>query len=334
MALSILGMGSRLPDSEIDNDFLHSELGLEHGPDWVASRLGIERRFSVLSRDYLRATRNENPCQAILHARARGVTPVTMAADAAREALARAGVRPSQIGRVIANNDTPFESIPSTAAWIAEALGIPTGPHCDINAACASFALHLQTLAHTPEELLPEFVLCVQTGAYTVRTDYSPASIDGYIWGDGAAAQVLSARHAGRLRVYPPIFEVDARGAGEVVIDSAGHFAQNGAKVREFSIRKTCEILETVAGRHEASLAESWTVTHQANKVMQDSVRGHLDIPEERHLSNVREQGNIAAAGCPSAIAQGWERIASGEKILFAVVGSGLSWGGGCLEAA
>ncbi|HEY7864000.1 MAG TPA: 3-oxoacyl-[acyl-carrier-protein] synthase III C-terminal domain-containing protein, partial [Thermoanaerobaculia bacterium] len=243
-------------------------------------------------------------------------------------------VKPSQVGRVIANNDTPFESIPSTAAWIAEALGIPTGPHCDINAACASFALHLQTLWQTPEDRLPEFVLCVQTGAYTVRTDYSPASIDGYIWGDGAAAQVLSSRHPGRLRVHPPVFEVDARGAGEVVIDSAGHFAQNGEKVREFSVRKTCELLEAAAADAGVPLAEAWTVTHQANRVMQESVRGHLGIPEERHLSNVREQGNIAAAGCPSAIAEGWDRISAGEKILYAVVGSGLAWGAGCLEGA
>ncbi|HEY7573726.1 MAG TPA: 3-oxoacyl-[acyl-carrier-protein] synthase III C-terminal domain-containing protein [Thermoanaerobaculia bacterium] len=334
MPLAILGMGSRLPDCEIDNDFLHEEMGLERGPDWVESRLGIDRRFSVLSRDYLRATRNENPCQAILHARARGVTPVTMAVDAARQALARAGVRASQIGRVIANNDTPFEAIPSTAAWIAEALGIPTGPHGDINAACASFALHLQTLSQTREEHLPEFVLCVQTGAYTVRTNYAPNSIDGYIWGDGAAAQVLSARHPGLLRVHPPVFEVDARGAGEVVIDSAGFFAQNGERVREFSVRKTCELLESAAAGFDVALDEAWTVTHQANRVMQESVCGHLGIPEQRHLSNVRDQGNIAAAGCPSAIAQGWERIASGEKILYAVVGSGLAWGGGCLEAA
>jgi 3-oxoacyl-[acyl-carrier-protein] synthase-3 len=331
--LSILGMGSRLPDCEIGNDFLHEQLRLERGPEWVASRLGIERRFSVLSKEYLRATRNENPCQAILHARARGVTPVTLGVEAARQALSRAGVRPGQVGRVIANNDTPFESIPSTAAWIADALGVPTGPHCDINAACSSFALHLQTVSEIPEERLPEFVLCVQTGAYTVRTSYAPASIDGYIWGDGAAAQVLSPRQPGKLRVHPARFEVDARGAGEVVIDSAGHFAQNGEKVREFSVRKTSELLEEVAERHDVAFADAWTVTHQANRVMQESVRGHLGIPPERHLTNVREQGNIAAAGCPSAIAQAWDRVSPGDRIFYAVVGSGLSWGSGCLEA-
>ena len=65
---------------------------------------------------------------------------------------------------------------------------------------------------------------------------------------------------------------------------------------------------------------------------MQNSVIEHLNIPEKRFLRNVREQGNIAAAGCPSVIAQNWDRFHARDKILYAVVGAGLAWGGGCLE--
>ena len=46
--LYIHGMGWHLPKTEITNKFLHDEVGLERGQDWVDSRLGIERRFSVL----------------------------------------------------------------------------------------------------------------------------------------------------------------------------------------------------------------------------------------------------------------------------------------------
>jgi 3-oxoacyl-[acyl-carrier-protein] synthase-3 len=334
VSLHILGMGTYLPKNEITNDFLHKEVGLERGPEWVDSRLGIYRRFSVLSKEYIQKTRNQDPVQAMVHARAHGETPVTMGVKAAKEALKNAGVKPEQVGWVIANNDTPFETIPSTANLIAKALGIGSGPHCDINSACSSFARHMQALSDTKDSHLPEFVLCVQASAYTVRTDYSPKSVDGYIWGDGAAAEVLSVKHKGRLKVEPMIFETKPSGADDITIDSAGHFCQNGALVREFSIRKTCEMYEEIAKRKGLYAESVYTVAHQANYVMQNSIIEHLHLPPERHLRNVQDQGNIAAAGAPSVIAQNLDRLKKGDEIIYAVLGSGLAWGGGTLEVA
>ena len=325
-------MGVALPDCELTNEFLHEEVGLRLGPDWAKSRLGIFSRFTVLSKDYIKATKNRDPNAAMLLARSNGLTPVTLGVRAARAALEAAGVGPERIGWVIANNDTPLETIPSTAAFLAKALGIGGGPHCDVNSACSSFARHMKLLCDMRPEALPEFVLCVQSSCYTMRTDYGERSADGYIWGDGACAQVVSARHPGRIGVEALAFETDPAGAEEIVIDSAGHFSQNGAKVREFSIRKTCELFEAIAERKGLFAETTYTVAHQANYVMQNSILGHLNLPEDRHLRNVQTQGNIAAAGCPSVIAQNWDRFHAGDKLIYAVVGSGLAWGGGYME--
>ncbi len=333
MSLHILGMGWDLPPNALTNDFLHKEVGLEKGPDWVDSRLGIYRRYSVLTPEYILKTKNKDPQQAVVHARAHRNTPVTMGAKAARAALAQAGVKPGKIGMVIANSDTPYEAIPSTASLIAKELGVGAGPHCEMNAACSSFARHMQVLADTRPDRMPEFVLCVQSSAYTTRTDYSSGSIDGYIFGDGAAAQVVSTKHKGRLKVEPMIFGTDPANADEITIDSLGHFNQNGGLVREFSIRKTCEMFEAIAHEKGLYAEEAYTVTHQANFVMQNSILHHLKLPEDRHLRNVHLQGNIAAAGCPSAVAQNLERLHKGDRIVYAVLGAGLAWGGGCMEA-
>ena len=330
--LQILGMGWQLPKTELSNEFLHKAVGLERGQDWVDSRLGIERRYTVLSKDYILKTKNKDPMLAMTLARAQGETPVTLAVGAAKKALAQAGVKPEQIGWVVANNDTPFDTIPSTASFVAKALGIGAGPHCDVNSACSSFARHMQLLSDIAPERLPEFTLCLQASAYTTRTDYGPKSIDGYIWGDGACAQVVSRRHQGRLSITPIIFETNPSGADEITIDACGHFQQNGAAVREFSIRKTCEMFESIAHVKGLYAEKTYTVAHQANHVMQDSIIGHLHLPEERHLRNVREQGNIAAAGAPSAIAQNLEKLHKGDPIVYAVLGSGLAWGGGYME--
>ncbi len=328
----VLGMGWALPETVIDNEFLHKEVGLKKGDDWVSSRLGIYERRSVLSRDYIVKTKNADPAQAIVHARARGETTVTLGVRAAQKALAQAGVGPRQIGMVVVNCDLPFDPVPNTASFIAKDLGVRSGPHIDMNSACSSFARHMQYLSDLRDEAWPEFVLTVQTSCYTTRTNYAADSIDGYIWGDGAAAQVCSLKHAGRLRVEPLFYASEPSGAADVYVDSTKHFWQDGRKIREFSIRKTVETFEAIAAAKKLYAEDVYTVTHQANKVMMDSILGHLHLPPERSIHNVEKQGNIAAAGMPSAVAQRLDSLHKGDKIVYAVLGAGLAWGGGLME--
>jgi 3-oxoacyl-[acyl-carrier-protein] synthase-3 len=302
---SILGMGWALPKTIIDNDFLHKEVGLKKGPDWVKSRLGINQRHSVLSREYILKTKNVDPRQAISHARSNGETPVTLAVRAAQSALAN---------------------------YIARALGIGSGPHIDMNSACSSFARHMMYLGDLNAHAWPEFVLTVQTSAYTTRTSYLEDCIDGYIWGDGAAAQVCSFRHSGRLKIEPIVFGSSPSSADDVKVDSTSHFWQDGGKVREFSIRKTVEMFESVAAAKKLFAEDVYTVTHQANAVMMESILGHLHLPKEKHIMNVQTQGNIAAAGMPSAVAQKLDSLHRGDQIVYAVLGAGLAWGGGYME--
>lgn len=328
----ILGMGWALPKTEIDNDFLHKEVGLKKTPDWCMSRLGIQKRYSVLSKEYIVKTRNKDPLAAIVHARANGETPVTLGVRAAQKAMAHCGVKPSQIGMVVVNCDLPFDLVPGTANYIAKSLGIGPGPHMDLNTACSSFARHMMYLGDLSDRAWPEFVLTVQTSCYTTRTDYSPDNFDGYIWGDGAAAQICSFKHKGRVKVEPILFATEPSGADDVKVDATRHFWQDGSKVREFSIRRTVEMFEQVAAAKKLFAEDVYTVTHQANFVMQESIIGHLNLPKEHHISNVQSQGNIASAGMPSAIAQRLDKLKKGDQIVYAVLGAGLAWGGGYME--
>jgi len=328
----ILGMGWALPRTEIDNDFLHKEVGLRIPPRWAMSRLGISKRYTCLSKEYIVKTKNADPVEAMKNAIANGVTPVSLGAEAALMALHRAGVRPDQVGMIICNCDFPFVIAPGAANYIAKAIGVGNGPHMDVNTACSSFARHMKILGDTRPEAWPEYVLTIQTGCYTTRTSYAADSFDGYIWGDGAAAQVCSIKHQGRLKVEPMYFETDPSGVDDVKVDGVSHFIQDGTKVREFSIRKTVETFEAIAAAKKLYAEDAYTVTHQANAVMMKSIIGHLHLPEEKHISNVREQGNIAGAGMPSAVAQHLDKLKKGDQIVYAVIGAGLAWGGGFME--
>ena len=91
-------------------------------------------------------------------------------------------------------------------------------------------------------------------------------------------------------------------------------------------------MFEQIASAKKLFAEEVYTVTHQANFVMQESIISHLNLPKEHHISNVQRQGNIASAGMPSAIAQRLDTLKKGDQIVYAVLGAGLAWGGGYME--
>ena len=64
---------------------------------------------------------------------------------------------------------------------------------------------------------------------------------------------------------------------------------------------------------------------------MLQAVVRKLDITEEKHLYNVDRCGNQGAAGAPS-ISENWSRFKSGDYLVVAVVGSGLTWGAALLQ--
>jgi hypothetical protein len=67
-------------------------------------------------------------------------------------------------------------------------------------------------------------------------------------------------------------------------------------------------------------------------EAMADHAYGVEHSGKERHIRNVKEQGNIGAAGCPSSIAQYMDKLHKGDQIVYAVLGAGLAWGGGYME--
>ena len=57
-----------------------------------------------------------------------------------------------------------------------------------------------------------------------------------------------------------------------------------------------------------------------------------LGITADKHLYNIDRYGNQGAAGAPSVLSENWDRFKSGDLILTAVVGSGLTWGAALLK--
>lgn len=323
----IHGLGHFHPETVIDNAFLEA-LDIGTDPEWIMERVGIERRHTVLPLDYIQITRNADPRQA---AEASLYSNAQTGAQAARVALANAGLAPGDIGLVIAGSCSPQSSCPAEACTIAAALGIEA-PAFDLNSACSTLAAQLHFLDSMRPERLPDFVLIVQAENSTRAVDYSDRS-SCVLWGDCSTALVISPRVPARLRVAHSQFASDPTGCDKVRFMEGGHFIQEGRTVQTFAIKRTLALLAVLRERvGQARAAGMKFIGHQANRGMLDSICRSAGIAPDNHLFNVDQFGNCGAAGAPSVLSQHLGRLRDGDLLALAVVGGGLSWGALLLE--
>lgn len=317
--LFLHGLGHFYPETEIDNDFLAS-LDIGADEDWITKRVGIQTRRTVLSKDYIRQTRNRDTRGA---AEASAYTNAQTGARAARMAIERAGLSPNQIGWVVAGGCSPQWLIPAEASTIAAELGLRARSF-DINSACSSFVVQMDLLDRM-QTALPEFVLIVNAENTTRTVDYSDRK-NAVVWGDGSVAAVVSPRVPSHARARSAEIGSDPSNWDKVTIRAGDRFAQDGAAIQAFAIRTMAEIVS--AFRDDGAPDHSYFVGHQANLRALESVCRRLEIPPAQHLFNVNRFGNCGAAGATGVISQRWDDFRQGDVVLIAVVGSGLTWGG------
>lgn len=322
----ILGMGYAHPDNEISNQFIE-DLDVGTNAQWISEKIGIESRLSTLPVEYIQETRNSDPREA----RRRGTTtPTELGVRAAEMALKRAGIKASQVGLLVCNCCTPEASYPMESVRLARALGIDSNAY-DVFTACPVFALHTDFLRNFKDGL-PEYVLCISTAVLTQNVDYTDRS-DGAIWGDGAAAWVVSTQKPGKLKVLDSFYTTDTNRCAAVVVDTYGYFHQDGRAVRDFSVRQTVRLVKKIEENFDIDWSRDIFVGHQANATMLRQITNNRKIPDSNHWHNVGFIGNQAGAGAPATIAMHWDDVAPQQKIVIAVVGAGLSWGSVVLEA-
>ena len=326
--LHILGAGSYHPKTELHNTFLE-DLGIESSAQWIVDKIGIEVRRTVLPLEYIKSTKNIDYTQALAVATD---TPASMATAAARDALKFAGIDPGDVGLVIANCCAPTNRIPNESESVAKLLKIDA-PTYDVFTACPAFALHLDYLTSIEPSELPDYILCFSSAALTTKVDYRERS-DSAIWGDGAAAWIVSPRKTGKFKLLGSSFMADPSRAAAVVINDFGHFHQDGRAVRDFSVRQTVRMLKDIEKQFEINWEQDIFIGHQANRTMLDQIVRNRGIPECNHWFNVTSYGNQAGAGAPSVLAENWNRFTKGSKLVTAVLGAGLSWGYAVFEVA
>jgi len=292
---------SYFPEEIIDNKFF--EKTLDVSDEWIMSRVGIKER---------RRCRQDNPTLFM------GLKAIQ---QLPREAL-------DNLDCIVLGASLTQWHAPSTANLIAKELGIDGVPCFDIKAACSSFIYGsrvIQGLLSTGYQK----ILFVVSEALTSVVDYTGRA-SAILLGDGAVASIVSNKPKG-FEAIDIFINSKSSGAYFIKVPVGGYFFQDGNKVQSFAVRYSIKVsLDMLKKNHlSGPAAESidYLILHQANMEMMKSVTDNLGLKEGQLLHNIEYFGNTGAAGAPSVLAENWDKIEPGEKVLMTVVGSGLSWG-------
>jgi len=311
----ITGTGSYLPEKVVTNADL--EKIMDTSDEWIRERTGIERR----------------------HYAADGQTTVDMGEVAARRAIEAAGLAPADIDLVVFATATPDLVFPNCGTLLQARLGCGGAPAFSVEAACSGFIYALSIADKFVRLGDARRALVVGAETLTRITDFTDRST-AVLFADGAGAVVLQpSDEPGILSTH-----LHADGGYKDLLYctggvSRGYEAGSGNRaVIRMAGRETFRIAVNMLGNSvdevlaKNSLDKSaidWLVPHQANIRIIQAVAKKLDLPMERVIVTVHEQGNTSAASVPLALDTGVRggRIRKGELLLLEAFGGGFTWG-------
>lgn len=315
---TITGVGSSLPPRLVPNTWFESRV--QTSDEWIRDRTGIEARHFVDD----------------------DAVTSDLAVDAARIAMAGAGIEPAQLDLIVVasvTGDTPF---PATAVWVQRKLGIGC-PAFDVNAACAGFSYGLASATAFIESGMADTVLLIGAEVFSRILDFSDRQTC-VLFGDGAGAVVLEA--SDRPGIETTLLGADGTAAEILLMPGGGSrepataetvanerhriHMPNGREVFKRAVTEMAAACREVLDKNGHSPDDvDLLIPHQANARIMKAVADRLHIPEERAVIDVAEIGNTSAASIPIALDRAYRagRMHEGDLVLFTSFGAGLTWG-------
>lgn len=318
MRARITGTGSCLPGLRVTND----DLGkfLDTSDEWIRSRTGIGARHIAVEE-----------------------TTAGLSAEAARQALKEAGVRPEELDLIIAATISPDHIVPPLSCEIQKDIGAVNAAAYDLCAACSGFVFALNTAQAYIQCGMYQKILIVGAEILSKMMDWSDRSTC-VLFGDGAGAAIICADEQGLLAGVQGSdgLKGDVLSCGGRPVcnpfanrQPASQYVQmNGREVYKFAVRTVPKCIEEALNRAGLKPEEiSLFLLHQANLRIIDAVAKRLKQPAEKFPVCLEECGNISAASIPILLdtVNKDGKLKRGDKIVLAGFGAGLTWGAAVL---
>ena len=316
MRATFTGWGKCVPPVKLTNADLEQLVDTDN--DWIVERTGIHER-------------------GISH-----VETTDLAEVAARQALAAAGLEPTDIDMLIMATVTPEITCPSNACVLQERLGATNAAAFDLNAACSGWIYGTATASSMITGGVAERVLLVGAEKLHWVMDYWDRSTC-ILFGDGAGAAVLEPSEngdgvlgtdlgadggSGRTMVFPTL---GTRGQLSNVRDPFLHRLHfDGRAVFKIAVQGIEKSVRRAVDRAGLGLADvDAVIPHQANERIITAAGRRLGLDPERVMLNIATHGNSAAASVPMALTDALEAglIQPGSIVVQTAFGGGVTWG-------
>jgi 3-oxoacyl-[acyl-carrier-protein] synthase-3 len=316
----VIATGRGVPAKVMTNhDF--AALGIETSHEWIVERTGItERRIA-------------EP----------GTTACSMAADAARVAMQRAGVTAGELDAIVLTTATPDRLLPSTAVDLQATLGATRAAAFDLSAACSGYIYGLTVAEGLIAAGTCETVLVASTEKMSAIIDWTDRSTC-VLFGDGAGAAVVKRpKHHNKgilssfIRSDGTLAELLYRPGGgatvpfdQTVLSERSHFVKMaGREVFKHAVRSMSEASDrALDGARLTGSDIDLMIPHQANVRIIEATAKHANIPMDKVYVNVDRYGNTSSASIAIALDEAIEtgRVKEGSTVLLAAFGAGFTW--------
>jgi 3-oxoacyl-[acyl-carrier-protein] synthase III len=312
----VLGCGSYLPSRILHN----SELSrmVDTSDEWIRQRTGIRER----------------------HIAGEGETTADMALNAARAALAAAGIDAQSIDLIVLATSTPDNTFPASAVSVQAGLGVTHGAAFDIQAVCSGFIFGLATVDGLLKTGAFERALVIGSETFSRIIDWKDRATC-VLFGDGAGAIVVEAQRKPGTRedrgILGARLRSDGRHKSKLYVDggpsstqTVGHLRMEGRAVFKHAVAMISDVIEDTFRATGYTAADiDWFVPHQANQRIIDESAKKLGIPSSKVVSTVAKHGNTSAASIPLALAVAVAdgRIKQGDLVMLEAMGGGFTWG-------
>lgn len=310
----IIGTGSALPKRVVTNHELAQTV--DTSDDWIVERSGIRQR----------------------HIAGEGETTSTLAIDAARKALAAAGVAGTDIGLIVLATTTPDQTFPATATIVQDAIGANGGIAFDVAAVCSGFLYALGVADSMLRAGMARRALVIGAETMTRLLDWEDRATC-VLFGDGAGAVVLESQDVAEDGAGILVTHLHADGAhnellyvdgGPSTTQSVGHLRMKGREVFRHAVVNLADVLGNVLQECGLTAADiDWVVPHQANQRILDATAKKLGLPPEKVVVTVDRHANTSAASVPLALDCAVQdgRIKRGDLLVLEAMGGGFTWG-------
>lgn len=239
----------------------------------------------------------------------------------------------SEIELLILVTQTPDQPIPGSSMMLQERLGLPKSCMAmDLNQGCAGYVYGLSTIMSLMSGSKLKKGLLLVGDTITHLLDQSDQSTVP-IFSDAGTATALEFDTNAKEAIFN--LQTDGKGSSAIQQKRGEAMRMNGHEVFHFGLKEVVPNIKSTLEETNTTVDQiDHFVFHQANLLLNESIRKKLKVPTEKVPYTLNEFGNTSCATVPITIVKslGKDLQFNTKTCLLSGFGVGLSWGSGIVN--